>query len=78
MKKGRSSRSRRSAFLMLLGAWKLNWVCLALSPVALFLLIVYSYMKRFTFLCHLVLGVTCACAPVGAWLAVTENLRSCR
>lgn len=58
-------------FLMLLGAWELNWVCLALSPVALFLLIVYSYTKRFTFLCHLVLGVTCACAPVGAWLAVT-------
>lgn len=58
-------------FLMLLGAWELNWVCLALSPVALLLLIVYSYMKRYTFLCHLVLGVTCACAPVGAWLAVT-------
>lgn len=58
-------------FLMLLGAYELNWVCLALSPVALFLLIVYSYMKRYTFLCHLILGVTCACAPVGAWLAVT-------
>ncbi len=59
---------------MLFGAYKLNWVCLALSPVALFLLIIYSYSKRFTFLCHLVLGVTCACAPVGAWLAVTGKL----
>ena len=57
--------------IMLFGAYKLNWICLALSPVALFLLIIYSYCKRFTFLCHLVLGVTCACAPVGAWLAVT-------
>lgn len=57
--------------LMLFGAYKLNWLCFALSPVALFLLIIYSYCKRFTFLCHLVLGVTCACAPVGAWLAVT-------
>jgi len=57
--------------VMLFGAYKLNWVCLALSPIALFLLITYSYMKRFTYLCHLVLGVTCACAPVGAWLAVT-------
>ena len=57
--------------VMLLGAYKLNWLCFALSPVALFLLIIYSYCKRFTFLCHLVLGVTCACAPVGAWLAVT-------
>ncbi len=60
--------------VMLFGAWQLNWLCLALSPVALFLLIIYSYTKRFTFLCHLVLGVTCACAPVGAWLAVTGEL----
>jgi 4-hydroxybenzoate polyprenyltransferase len=51
---------------MLYGAYRLNWLCLALSPAALFLLIIYSYTKRFTWLCHLVLGVTCACAPVGA------------
>jgi 4-hydroxybenzoate polyprenyltransferase len=57
--------------IMLFGAYRLNWLCLALSPVALFLLVIYSYCKRFTWLCHLVLGVTCACAPVGAWLAVT-------
>lgn len=57
--------------IMLYGAYKLNGLCLALSPIALFLLIIYSYCKRFTYLCHLVLGVTCACAPVGAWLAVT-------
>lgn len=57
--------------LMLYGAYKLNWLCLILSPIALFLLIIYSYTKRFTFACHLILGVTCACAPVGAWLAVT-------
>lgn len=56
---------------MLFGAYKLNWLCFALSPIALFLLIIYSYCKRFTYLCHIVLGVTCACAPVGAWLAVT-------
>lgn len=57
--------------LMLFGAYRLNWLCFALSPIALFLLIIYSYCKRFTYFCHLVLGVTCACAPVGAWLAVT-------
>lgn len=57
--------------VMVFGAYKLNWICLALSPIALFLLTIYSYTKRFTFLCHVVLGVTCACAPVGAWLAVT-------
>jgi 4-hydroxybenzoate polyprenyltransferase len=60
--------------VMLFGAYQLNWICFLLSPVALFLLIIYSYCKRFTYLCHLVLGVTCACAPVGAWLAVTGEL----
>ena len=60
--------------VMLFGAYNLNWICLLLSPIALFLMIIYSYCKRFTFLCHLVLGVTCACAPVGAWLAITGEL----
>jgi 4-hydroxybenzoate polyprenyltransferase len=60
--------------IMLIGAYELNWICLVLSPVALFLMIIYSYTKRFTYLCHLILGVTCACAPVGAWLAVTGKL----
>ncbi|MDF2544577.1 MAG: 4-hydroxybenzoate octaprenyltransferase, partial [Herbinix sp.] len=48
--------------VMLLGAYQLNWICFLLSPVALFLMIIYSYCKRFTYLCHLILGVTCACA----------------
>ncbi len=75
MKKGEVILFTAACFaVMLFGAYKLNWVCFALSPVALFLLIIYSYCKRFTFLCHLVLGVTCACAPVGAWLAVTGKL----
>lgn len=60
--------------VMLVGAYQLNLICFLLSPVALFLMIIYSYCKRFTWLCHLVLGVTCACAPVGAWLAVTGSL----
>lgn len=59
---------------MLFGAYELNLICFLLSPIALFLMIIYSYCKRFTYLCHLVLGVTCACAPVGAWLAVTGRL----
>lgn len=60
--------------IMLIGAYQLNLICFLLSPIALFLLIIYSYCKRFTYLCHLILGVTCACAPVGAWLAVTGEL----
>lgn len=60
--------------VMLFGAYQLNLICFILSPIALFLMVIYSYCKRFTYLCHLVLGVTCACAPVGAWLAVTGRL----
>ena len=57
--------------IFILAAYMLNPLCFMLSPVALFLFIIYSYTKRFTWLCHLVLGITCGGAPVGAWLAVT-------
>ena len=49
----------------------INLLCLALSPVALAVVLGYSYTKRFTPLCHLVLGVGLALAPIGAYLAVT-------
>ena len=58
-------------FIFIISAYKLNTLCFMLSPVALFLFIIYSYTKRFTWICHIVLGITCAGAPVGAWLAVT-------
>ena len=58
-------------FIFIIAAYKLNTLCFMLSPVALFLFIIYSYTKRFTWICHIVLGITCAGAPVGAWLAVT-------
>lgn len=54
-------------------AYRLNPLCLALTPAALLLFFVYSYTKRFTFLCHIVLGIACGGAPVGAWLAVTGS-----
>lgn len=60
--------------LFVVAAGFLNTLCLLLSPVALALFTLYSYTKRFTWLCHLVLGVTCAGAPVGAWIAVTGSL----
>ena len=60
--------------IMVFAAWKLNTVCLILSPIALFLLIIYSYTTRITWMCHLVLGITSAAAPVGAWLAVTGEI----
>ena len=49
----------------------INRICFYLSPVALFVILFYSYTKRFTALCHLVLGVGLALAPIGAFLAVT-------
>ncbi|MES2826554.1 MAG: UbiA-like polyprenyltransferase [Bacteroidota bacterium] len=49
----------------------INPLCLYLSPVALFVVLFYSYTKRFTALCHLVLGLGLALAPIGAYIAVT-------
>ena len=54
-------------------AWRLNPLCLYLSPVALLFVLGYSYTKRFTSLCHLVLGFAIGIAPIGAWLAVTGH-----
>lgn len=55
-------------------ATRLNPLCVKLLPVAIFLFVIYSYTKRFTWGCHLILGITCAGAPVGAWIAVTGNI----
>ncbi len=52
----------------------LNRLAFLLCPVALALLLVYSYTKRFTALSHLVLGLCLALAPVGAWIAVRGSL----
>lgn len=49
----------------------INSLCLYLSPVALFVVLFYSYTKRFTALCHLVLGLGLSLAPIGAYIAVT-------
>jgi 4-hydroxybenzoate polyprenyltransferase len=59
-----------SAAVFVLAAAMLNPLCLALSPVALAIVLGYSYTKRFTAASHLVLGLALAVAPVGAWLAV--------
>jgi len=59
--------------VMVASAWMINPLCGMLSPLALLLMWGYSYMKRFTWLCHIVLGVTCGIAPLGAWLAVTGD-----
>jgi len=56
--------------LLVIAAWQLNWLTLALLPGAIILLIGYSYTKRYTWLCHWILGATDGLAPAGAWVAV--------
>lgn len=60
-----------SAALFVVAAAQLNRLCLWLSPVALAIVLGYSYAKRYTAAAHLVLGLSLAIAPVGAWVAVT-------
>jgi len=56
--------------LLLLSAWMLNPLCLALSPLAVLFLVGYSYTKRFTWLSHWILGFTDGIAAAGGWIAV--------
>lgn len=60
-----------NCILFITATYFINTICFYLSPVALFVILFYSYTKRFTPLCHLVLGVGLALAPIGAYLAVT-------
>lgn len=57
--------------LFVTATYCINSICFYLSPVALFVILFYSYTKRFTALCHLVLGLGLSFAPIGAYLAVT-------
>ncbi len=59
-----------NALFFIVTTWFINPLCFYLSPVALFVILFYSYTKRFTALCHFVLSLGLAIAPVGAYLAV--------
>ncbi|MCH2389809.1 MAG: putative 4-hydroxybenzoate polyprenyltransferase [Nitrospinales bacterium] len=63
-----------SSFVFLFSAYMLNSLAFALSPVALVIVFGYSFAKRFTSLSHLWLGVAISIAPVGAWVAVREEI----
>jgi 4-hydroxybenzoate polyprenyltransferase len=62
--------------LFMATTWFINLMCFFLSPVALAVVLGYSYTKRFTFLCHFVLGLGLALAPIGAYVAVTGAFNS--
>jgi 4-hydroxybenzoate polyprenyltransferase len=63
-----------SCALFFVASWLLNPLCLLLSPLALGIVLFYSYTKRFTSLAHLVLGLSLGIAPSAAWIAVTGTL----
>ena len=60
-----------SCLIFITATYFINRICFFLSPVALAVVLGYSYTKRFTPLCHLVLGLGLSLAPIGAYLAVT-------
>ena len=65
-----------SVALFILAAFMLNWLTLALSPVALLFVLGYSYAKRFTSFAHVILGIALAISPSAAWIAVRGSLDS--
>lgn len=65
-----------SCLVFFLAAWGLNPLALALSPVALGVTLFYSVTKRFTPLCHFVLGLSLGIAPAAAWIAVSGRLET--
>ena len=62
-----------SSILFITTTFFINWTVFFLSPVALIVIFIYSYTKRFTALCHFVLGLGLSLAPIGAYLAVTSH-----
>ena len=60
-----------NCILFIATTWFINRICFFLSPVALAVVLGYSFTKRFTPLCHLILGMGLSLAPIGAYLAVT-------
>ncbi|MBV6341621.1 MAG: UbiA-like polyprenyltransferase [Candidatus Magnetobacterium sp. LHC-1] len=62
-----------STVVFFVAAYMLNPLCFKLAPLAIGIIFFYSYTKRFTWVCHLVLGVAIALAPLGAWIAIKGN-----
>ena len=60
--------------VMAFAAYMLNPLCLELSPIAIAVLFLYSYTKRFTWSSHFVLGLSISAAPLGSWIAVKGTL----
>ena len=60
--------------MLLLGAWQLNEVAFMMSWLPVVVFVIYPYTKRYTWLCHLWLGICLSLAPAGAWVAVAADV----
>ena len=63
-----------SCGLLALAAWELSPLAFKLSPLAIAVLLLYSYTKRFTMFSHLVLGIADGLAPIAAWIALRNDV----
>lgn len=63
-----------SFILLFVATGQLSTLSVKLLPIAVFFLVIYSYTKRFTWLCHVILGLTIGLAPLGGWVAVTGSI----
>ena len=59
--------------MLLIGAWQLNEVALMMTWLPVLVFVIYPYTKRYTWLCHLWLGLCLGLAPAGAWVAVAAD-----
>ena len=59
--------------MLLIGAWQLNEVALMMAWLPVLVFVIYPYTKRYTWLCHLWLGLCLGLAPAGAWVAVAAD-----
>ncbi len=64
-----------SLLIYFLSTYMLNSLTFILSPIPVLIFILYSYTKRFTNLCHIVLGIALGLAPIGAWIATTGDIQ---
>lgn len=64
-----------NVLIFITATYFINPLCFYLSPIALLVILGYSYTKRFTFLCHFILGVGLSLAPIGAFIALTGEFK---
>jgi 4-hydroxybenzoate polyprenyltransferase len=63
-----------SFVILLIAAFQLNLLAVQLMPIAVFFLVFYSYTKRFTWTCHIILGIATGLGPLGGWIATTGQI----